>query len=48
LPVKTKDAYKSFFINSPEWAKVIVVVIAVFIIWQARTSSLQPFIYFQF
>jgi len=48
LPVKTKDTYKSIFINSPEWAKVIAVVVAVFIIWQARTSDLQPFIYFQF
>ena len=48
LPVKTKDAYKSIFINSPEWVKVVTMVIAVFIIWQVRTADLQAFIYFQF
>lgn len=48
LPVKTKDAYKSIFINSPEWMKVATVIIAVFLIWQVRTADLQAFIYFQF
>jgi len=48
LPVKTKDAYKSIFINSPEWVKVASIMIAVFIIWQVRTADLQAFIYFQF
>ncbi len=48
LPVKIKDAYKNIFINSPQWAKATVVVLAVLAIWQARTADLQPFIYFQF
>jgi len=48
LPVKIKDAYKSIFINSPEWVKVTTILIAVFIIWQVRTADLQAFIYFKF
>jgi len=48
LPVKIKSAYKQTFINFPQWAKAATVVLAVFIIWQARTADLQPFIYFQF
>ncbi len=48
LPVRIKDLYKTIFINLPQWAKATAVIIAVFIIWQARTADLQPFIYFQF
>jgi D-alanyl-lipoteichoic acid acyltransferase DltB (MBOAT superfamily) len=48
LPVKTKENYKTIFIQSPQWAQAVVTVTAVFIIWQARTADLQPFIYFQF
>ncbi len=48
LPVKTKQNYKTIFIQSPQWAQAVVTVTAVFIIWQARTADLQPFIYFQF
>ncbi len=48
LPVKIKNGYKEIFINFPQWAKAVTVVLAVFIIWQARTADLQPFIYFQF
>ncbi|MCF6365087.1 MAG: MBOAT family protein [Bacteroidales bacterium] len=48
LPVKVKNVYKNIFINSPQWAKATVVVLAVLLIWQARTADLQPFIYFQF
>jgi D-alanyl-lipoteichoic acid acyltransferase DltB (MBOAT superfamily) len=48
LPTTFKTKYKDIFINSPQWAKATVVVMAVFIIWQARTAGLQPFIYFQF
>jgi D-alanyl-lipoteichoic acid acyltransferase DltB (MBOAT superfamily) len=48
LPTRTKNNYREFFNNSPQWAKAFVVVLAVFVIWQARTAGLQPFIYFQF
>ena len=48
LPTTFKNKYRELFINSPQWAKATVVVLAVFVIWQARTAGLQPFIYFQF
>jgi alginate O-acetyltransferase complex protein AlgI len=48
LPVTTKNKYREIFVSAPQWAKACVVVCAVFVIWQARTAGLQPFIYFQF
>ncbi len=48
LPVSFKNRYKSWFVEMPQWAKVITTVIIIFIIWQVRTADLQPFIYFQF
>ena len=48
LPVNVKNLYKQIFIDWPQWAKAATVIIAVFVIWQARTAGLQPFIYFQF
>lgn len=48
LPARTKDAYKEIFISFPQWVKAASVVAVVFVIWQARTAGLQPFIYFQF
>jgi D-alanyl-lipoteichoic acid acyltransferase DltB (MBOAT superfamily) len=48
FPSKAKSSYQNWFINSPIWAKLAIVVIAVFAIYQVRTSELQPFIYFQF
>lgn len=38
----------NWFIRTPIWAKVVISVIAVFIIYQAYSAELQPFIYFQF
>ena len=48
LPTKWKDWYKQVFIQTPMWVKGVVCVLAVILIYQARTSDLQPFIYFQF
>jgi alginate O-acetyltransferase complex protein AlgI len=48
LPVKTKGAYKKWFVESPLWLKGIIAVIVFFIIYQAKSSDIQPFIYFQF
>jgi D-alanyl-lipoteichoic acid acyltransferase DltB (MBOAT superfamily) len=48
LPTKIKDWYKNTFINFPHWAKAIVAIIVVFLIYQTRTAEVQPFIYFQF
>jgi len=36
------------FIDSPLWAKILISVVTVFVIYQAWSSDLQPFIYFQF
>ena len=48
LPSKTKKWYKEKFINSPIPIKVLVAVLAVFGVYQAMSSELQAFIYFQF
>ncbi len=47
-PSKWKDHYMNWFIRIPHWAKVIIVAVLVFIIYQSQTTELQPFIYFQF
>jgi len=43
-----KNKYKKWFVDSPVYVKLIIVVIVVFIVYQAKSSELQPFIYFQF
>jgi D-alanyl-lipoteichoic acid acyltransferase DltB (MBOAT superfamily) len=48
LPEKWRENFKNKFILSPIYIKALAVVILVFIIYQTRTSDLQPFIYFQF
>lgn len=48
LPSKVKDWYRETFINSPLALKIVVSVIAVFGVYQAMSSELQAFIYFQF
>jgi D-alanyl-lipoteichoic acid acyltransferase DltB (MBOAT superfamily) len=48
VPSKWKEFYRGWFIKSPIYLKVIFAVIVVFIIYQARSAELQPFIYFQF
>ncbi len=48
LSVKTKDWYRGLFIKSPIYVKALAVVVIVFLIYQAKITGLQPFIYFQF
>jgi len=48
LPVKTKTWYRETFIKLPLLAKLIVAVISIFAVYQAMSSELQAFIYFQF
>lgn len=48
LPVGIKDWYRSTFANSPMVAKVLAVVVIVFVVYQSITAGLQTFIYFQF
>ena len=47
-PTAWKERYKEWFIGIPHWAKAILVLILVFVIYQSQTTDLQPFIYFQF
>jgi alginate O-acetyltransferase complex protein AlgI len=48
LPVKIKNWYQQIFINLPEYAKIIIIILIVIILYQAKSSEIQPFIYFQF
>ena len=48
LPVRFKRRYRLWFALMPLWLMVIVVVVAVFVLYQFVTADLQPFIYFQF
>ena len=48
LPVKVKDWYRETFISLPLIAKIVISAITVFCVYQAMSSELQAFIYFQF
>ena len=48
LPATFKEFYRGVFIKTPIWLKVIITVLVVIIIFQAKSSNVQPFIYFQF
>jgi alginate O-acetyltransferase complex protein AlgI len=48
LPYATKDKLLNWFINTPVYAKILLCSLVVFIIYQAVSADLQPFIYFQF
>jgi alginate O-acetyltransferase complex protein AlgI len=48
LPGGMKAAYRDWFIRSPYFLKAVITVIIIFIIYQAWSAELQPFIYFQF
>ncbi len=38
----------NWYIGTPIWAKVVIAVVVVFVIYQSWSADLQPFIYFQF
>ncbi len=48
LPAWFKENYRGWFIKSNIIVKIIIVVLVVFIIYQAKSAEIQPFIYFQF
>ena len=48
LPQKLKLRCREAFIRLPDAAKIAAVLLVVFFIYQASSSELQPFIYFQF
>jgi D-alanyl-lipoteichoic acid acyltransferase DltB (MBOAT superfamily) len=48
LPDRFKGWYRDWFIRTPVYVKMVLSCIVIFIIYQAWSSELQPFIYFQF
>ncbi|MFC2090821.1 MBOAT family O-acyltransferase [Bacteroidota bacterium] len=45
---KWKQALLNAYIKTPLWAKILIAVVVIFIIYQSWSADLQPFIYFQF
>ena len=48
LPSDFKEKYRGWFIETPIWLKVIISVLVIIMVYQAKSSDVQPFIYFQF
>ncbi len=48
LPERFKRWYRLNFALMPIWLMAIVVIVAIFVLYQFVTADLQPFIYFQF
>lgn len=48
LPVKVKDYSRGIFIKSPQLAQVVLSSMVIFSVYQALSSEMQAFIYFQF
>ncbi len=48
LPEKWKLTVINNYIKTPLWAKILIAVVVIFVIYQSWSADLQPFIYFQF
>jgi D-alanyl-lipoteichoic acid acyltransferase DltB (MBOAT superfamily) len=48
LPSRVKDWYRNLFSASPVPVMGVAVVVLVFLLYQAMSADMQPFIYFQF
>ncbi|NSW45857.1 MAG: MBOAT family protein [Bacteroidales bacterium] len=48
LPAWFKEWYRGVFIKTPLWLKMIIVILVILVLYQAKSSNIQPFIYFQF
>lgn len=48
LPSGFKNTYRNWFINTSIGIKIIITIVVIFIIYQAWSSDIVPFIYFQF
>jgi len=48
VPERWKRDLLNGFIRTPLWAKVLITVVVIFVIYQSWSADLQPFIYFQF
>jgi alginate O-acetyltransferase complex protein AlgI len=48
VPESWKLGLLNWYIRIPVWAKVLIAVVMIFVIYQSWSAELQPFIYFQF
>jgi D-alanyl-lipoteichoic acid acyltransferase DltB (MBOAT superfamily) len=48
MPTNWKETYRGAFIKIPVYAKVAIALVCCLLIYQFKTSEIQPFIYFQF
>jgi len=48
LPYRFKESLKNLFSNMPIYLQVVGISVLIFIIYQAKSAEIQPFIYFQF
>jgi alginate O-acetyltransferase complex protein AlgI len=48
LPDGFKEKYRGLFVLTPVYLKLIITALVVLLIFQVKTSAVQPFIYFQF
>ena len=48
LPYRFKESLKNLFSNMPIYVQVVGISVLIFIIYQAKSAEIQPFIYFQF
>jgi alginate O-acetyltransferase complex protein AlgI len=48
LPGSFKEHYRGWFIVTPIYIKIVITVLVVLVIYQVKSSVIQPFIYFQF
>jgi len=48
LPNKWKDFGSETFVNIPDFAKATIILAVMLVLFQVKSSALQPFIYFQF
>ena len=48
LPDNFKERYRGWFIKTPLVIKILIIILVVFIIYQVKDASIQPFIYFKF
>jgi len=48
LPQRFKDKYYLLFYKTPQILKLLILLLIVFLLYQIKSSDIQPFIYFQF
>ena len=48
IPFKLKEKVRGWFIKSPMYVKLIIVILMIILLYQAASSELQAFIYFRF